>query len=331
MNVSSKPLFTLIVPVYNVEPFLEECLNSIKNQTFNDFECVVVDDGSTDNSSSICDKYANEDKRFRCVHKINGGLSDARNAGIEKAQGEYVLFIDSDDYISIRTLEVFVIYIQRYNTPDMICLGLESFGVTSYTYPFVKDETYIEGSRAVQKSYYERKWYEMAVNKVVKLKTITDNALYFRKGMKHEDTLWSYQLTQVVKTLVLVPETTYFYRIRPQSIITSITTIENIAHMMEVIRLMIDFSEQQQCLNKESKWYLMDFIVDFVVSNICKGEIAIEQKKNAYRKVIKEFQRIRSVSFLFSDYSKGVKLFALFGFLPHSFGFYLTNQIVVRL
>ena len=273
----------------------------------------------------------NEDKRFRCVHKINGGLSDARNVGVEKARGEYVLFIDSDDYISIRTLEFCATYIQKYDMPDMVCLGLESFGMTSYIYPFVKNETYIEGNSAVQKSYYERKWYEMAVNKVIKLKTVMDNALYFRKGIKHEDTLWSYQLAQVVKTLVLIPETTYFYRIRPKSIITSISSTENIAHMIEVIRSMIDFSEQQQCLNKESKWYLMDFIVDFVVSNICKGKIAIEQKKNAYKEAIKEFQRICSVSFLFSDYSKGVKFLALLGFLPHRLGFYLTNQIVIRL
>ena len=93
------PVISIIVPVYNVEQYLVKCLDSIKEQTFNDWEAILVDDGSTDKSSDICDMYQEKDKRFKVVHKENGGLSDARNKGLELACGKYILFLDSDDYI----------------------------------------------------------------------------------------------------------------------------------------------------------------------------------------------------------------------------------------
>ena len=92
--------FSIIVPVYNVEKYLEKCLESILNQTFKDFEAIIVNDGSTDNSQEIIDKYVNKDQKiFKSFKKENGGLSDARNFGIERAKGEYIVFLDSDDYI----------------------------------------------------------------------------------------------------------------------------------------------------------------------------------------------------------------------------------------
>ena len=91
---------SVIIPVYNVEDTLPRCVESVLNQTFPDWEAILVDDGSTDSSGRICDRYALEDTRIRVIHKENGGLSDARNCGLDVAQGEYVTFIDSDDYIS---------------------------------------------------------------------------------------------------------------------------------------------------------------------------------------------------------------------------------------
>ena len=96
-------LFSIIVPVYNVEKYIHKCIESFICQTYKDIEIILVDDGSTDNSSSIFDEYADKDKRIRVIHKKNGGLSDARNAGIEIASGEYILFVDSDDYIETDT------------------------------------------------------------------------------------------------------------------------------------------------------------------------------------------------------------------------------------
>ena len=91
---------SIIIPVFNVEKYLEECINSVLQQTFSNFEIILVDDGSTDSSGNICDLYSQKDRRIQVIHKENGGLSSARNAGLRIAKGKYVGFIDSDDWIS---------------------------------------------------------------------------------------------------------------------------------------------------------------------------------------------------------------------------------------
>ena len=101
-------LISVVVPIYNVEAYLEKCINSIINQTFSDLEILLIDDGSTDSSSDICDRYGSMDTRIKVLHKKNGGLSSARNAGIDLSKGDYLCFIDSDDYID-----------ERYIEPDM--------------------------------------------------------------------------------------------------------------------------------------------------------------------------------------------------------------------
>ena len=93
------PIFSIIVPVYNTEQFLDKCVSSILAQTYNDFELILVDDGSPDNCSQICDKYAQSDSRIKVIHKKNSGVSSARNLGISVARGTYIWFVDSDDYI----------------------------------------------------------------------------------------------------------------------------------------------------------------------------------------------------------------------------------------
>ena len=92
--------FSVVVPVYNVEQYLKECVDSILSQTFKDFELILVNDGSKDSSPAICDEYAKKDDRIKVIHKPNGGLSDARNVGTAAAKGEYVIYIDSDDYVT---------------------------------------------------------------------------------------------------------------------------------------------------------------------------------------------------------------------------------------
>ena len=103
-QLNSMPLISVIVPVYNVRPFLECCLKSVLKQSYSNWECILVDDGSTDGSDVICDAYTKIDPRILCIHKKNGGLSDARNFGIEHATGDYLFFLDSDDYILPNTL-----------------------------------------------------------------------------------------------------------------------------------------------------------------------------------------------------------------------------------
>lgn len=112
------PYFSIIVPVYNSSQYLNRCIDSILNQTYHDFELILVDDGSTDDSGNICDIYAQKDKRIRVFHQSNGGVSSARNKGIKEACGKYIAFVDSDDYLSQDKLEKYIVFCKE--EPDII-------------------------------------------------------------------------------------------------------------------------------------------------------------------------------------------------------------------
>ncbi len=116
-----KPLISIIVPVYNVERYMERCLDAVVKQTYKNLEVILVDDGSEDRSGSICDRYASEDARFKVVHHQNGGLSAARNTGIKKATGEYITFIDPDDSITEDYIEYLYNLINKHEADLAIC------------------------------------------------------------------------------------------------------------------------------------------------------------------------------------------------------------------
>lgn len=123
------PLISIIVPIFKVEQFLSRCIDSILNQTFTDFELLLIDDGSPDNSGTICDEYALKDKRIRVFHKKNGGVSSARNLGLDNAKGEWITFIDSDDWVKNNYLEKFC----NNLTCDLIICGHQKFGCSNET------------------------------------------------------------------------------------------------------------------------------------------------------------------------------------------------------
>lgn len=134
------PKISIIVPVYNVEKYLEKCVRSILAQTFTDFELILVDDGSPDSSGAMCDQFAEQDQRVKVIHKENGGLSDARNAGIEIATGEYLGFVDSDDYIADDMYELLYTNIVKEDADLSIC-GI--YDVYEGKEPVEKQQQYI--------------------------------------------------------------------------------------------------------------------------------------------------------------------------------------------
>ena len=120
-------MISVIVPVYNVEKYLDRCVKSILSQSFSDFELLLVDDGSPDRCGEMCDEYAKGDSRIKAFHKRNGGLSDARNFGIEKALGEYLMFVDSDDYIHEQMLETLHRLITENDADLAVCSAMDVF------------------------------------------------------------------------------------------------------------------------------------------------------------------------------------------------------------
>lgn len=121
--MTNSPLISVIIPIYNVEKYLDRCIMSIVNQTYNNLEIILVDDGSPDNCPQMCDDWAKRDNRIQVIHKINGGLAAARNSGMELANGDYIAFLDSDDYLDLETYETMLLDL-RENEADIISWGM---------------------------------------------------------------------------------------------------------------------------------------------------------------------------------------------------------------
>lgn len=229
--------FSVIVPVYNVEKYLAKCLDSILSQSFDSFELIVVDDGSKDNSGKICDDYAEKDSRVKVIHKANGGLSDARNAGTNVAQGEYIVYIDSDDYVLsddfLRTLY------DNINGADILLYKHQKFfdGSTemqpcTYSYENIDvNDTYVE---KLKKLVEGDAFYGMAWIKAFKRSIVVENNIIFEKGLLGEDMEWNYHLITNAKSLSVVDKPFIAYRQRENSITTS-TKLKNLTDFIYIL------------------------------------------------------------------------------------------------
>lgn len=122
----STPFVSVVIPVYNVEEYLLRCVQSVLTQTYDNYEVILVDDGSTDNSGKMCDEFARLDNRVRAFYKTNGGLSDARNFGTDKSKGEYVIFVDSDDYVSDEYID-YLVQLRKMYDADIAVTKLASY------------------------------------------------------------------------------------------------------------------------------------------------------------------------------------------------------------
>ena len=212
---------SIVVPVYNIEDYIRSCINSIVAQTFNNIEIILVDDGSIDKSGDICDEFLENYENIKVIHKSNGGLSSARNAGIEVATGEYIMFVDGDDYIAINAVD-YLMHIESLTNADIVQFRyLETEQINknvkveiSGKYELVND----------QKVFFD-KLYEIggeAASSCTKLyKTKLFDKIRFREGILHEDEYIIPYLFQEAKSIAYIPEQLYFYVIRKGSIIKS--------------------------------------------------------------------------------------------------------------
>lgn len=311
MKEYQSPLFSVIIPVFNVAEYLYECLESIAQQDYPFFECLIIDDGSTDASPQICDLYCDKDSRFRCIHKENGGLSDARNVGIDNSKGVYILFVDSDDYISPKTLSLLHDYIEKNNEPDVLCCNIQTFGKRIQGFPFSDKVILYEGNPNVQKSYYDRQWYEMACNKAVKRELVLSKKMYFLKGVKHEDTLWSFQLVLCANSVLLDPTITYFYRIRENSIMSSMKSVDNAKYLHTVFRCMADFAKKSKNTLSMTYDYLIDLMISSLISSVVKVDMPEDKKRYFFYAIYDDICLVNRFVFMFSDYSKGIKILSI--------------------
>lgn len=211
-------LFSIIVPIYNVEPYIERCIASLREQTYQDIEIILVDDESPDNCPAICDRYAQLDDRIRVIHKKNGGLSDARNHGFAAATGDYIIFLDSDDYIALDTCEKFAQF--TGSGADMLVgNAIVEGGVCDLT-QMAADSAVRTGQEYLKQACCQGKAHMAAWLNVYRRRFLLDNGLEFKKGILHEDEQFTPRAFLKACSVVNTGITFYHYIIRENSITT---------------------------------------------------------------------------------------------------------------
>lgn len=216
-------LVSIIVPVYNVKKYLSSCIDSILRQTYKNLQIILIDDGSTDESGVICDEYAKRDSRITVIHKINGGLSDARNVGIDNANGEYICFIDSDDFVRQTYIEDLLTAVLKHDADISVCLfekGINDNFKKIYN-QIQAEEIVLNSMDALKRLYNDELSVEMIVawNKLYSKKLF--EMVRFPIGKINEDEFTIPQLLYNANRVVIINKYDYYYFQSPNSIMRS--------------------------------------------------------------------------------------------------------------
>lgn len=234
------PLVSIIIPVYNVEPYLKECLDSIVNQTYSLLEIILVDDGSTDQSGVICDEYAEKDDRIRVIHQHNQGLSMARNAGMEIMTGEWVMFVDSDDWIDVRTISICMEEIQKEVSIDILEFACRDVFTHNEVDRIYLNTVLYSNVEALRKMVCENSVTGTVWAKLFNTEHIRH--LRFIRGRKHEDTPFVFEALFCTSQYKYISEVLYYYRREREGQITGqfseqkLDMLYNIEHLKEKYR-----------------------------------------------------------------------------------------------
>lgn len=214
-------LISVIIPIFKVEQYLQRCIDSVLEQSYDNLEIILVDDGSPDKCGAICDRAAEQDRRVRVIHKINGGLSDARNTGMQYATGEYFLFVDSDDYIHCDMIQYLYDCIKYSNAEIALC-GYDTFDESGKHIPveFQVENDYMEltGIEAARRiMFFHEPQMVVAWNKLTKRELWQNRS--FPVGKQHEDDFTSYQILYEANKVIVTNRPYYHYFQRNDSII----------------------------------------------------------------------------------------------------------------
>ncbi|MBR1849200.1 MAG: glycosyltransferase family 2 protein [Lachnospiraceae bacterium] len=288
-----KPFFTIVIPVYNTEKYLEECVESVIKQSFQELEIILVDDGSTDSSPLLCDALAKQDERIRVVHKKNGGLSSARNAGIQAAKGQYIGFIDSDDYIHPDMYQKMYDAIRGYHSKIICCGRYDVY--SDYTQMGLVPEneeviSYVEGIRSILT------WKGMdgsACDKVFE-STLFEN-LSFPEGELNEDVAVMYRLMEKAENIALVPTPFYYYRHRGGSITQSgfgKSMMDSLKHAREILQYMEEHIPE---LIPEASYYKTKILMG-VIFCLTNDEAAKRKEYGSlYKECVSELRQTKKI------------------------------------
>jgi len=306
----NKPLFSVIIPVYNVEQYLEACVDSVLASTYENLEIILVDDGSTDGSGEICDRYVDRDSRISVIHKVNGGLSSARNAGLDVIHGDFVSFVDSDDCVAVGLYETMVQKFERYDV-DMVVFGYSSFvDKPSRGKNVVVATTDIVYNRRDSLKFCVYKGVS-ACMKVYRREVF--DSVRFKVGVLAEDAYVLPSVIANIRTCLFTGYVGYFYRKNPDSITHRKYRPEDIDIILSTFRLVRIAMRNRSDLSQVSG-YRMGIVFGQYIEKWANNSIAdyfrfsgdLERVRRIYRFMLPHIQGNSLVS---DKRQKAIRLF----------------------
>lgn len=302
------PLISVIIPVYNVAQYLDECIKSVCSQSYENLEIILVDDGSTDVSGEKCDEWAQFDQRVIALHKTNGGLSDARNYALERMTGEYVTFIDSDDFVSNNYIEYLYNLILDAKAEISICDLVHYFGKDR---PFFQEESNrrtFSSSDGIVELLYQRSFLVSAGGKLYKKQCYTN--IRFPKGKLFEDSAVMYKIFETANQISYGNAKLYAYRHRDDSITTESFSIRQY-DIWDICKIISNhYSGAKDGRKEAARAYQSSAALRLVLNDTARSGIAYAEcvswlKKNAPRIIVdrrvRNKNRIALIMFILSQ------------------------------
>lgn len=250
--------YSIIVPIYNIENYIDQCIESLVKQTWHDLEIILVNDGSKDNSKKKIEEWAQKDNRINVINKENGGLSSARNEGLKHAIGDYIIYVDGDDWLALDLLTNINAHINKIGPIDIICYSyIEYYNPQAQRVrTFQINELVYNGPDFFKKSAFQ----VQAWNKAYKRSFLLKMGLYFLEGRLHEDISYTIPLCLCANQVSAIKQIGYYYRKNRENSIMSIVTEKNVNDFSHALCFTYNFIKEQKHLSYEfAKWITNGF------------------------------------------------------------------------
>ena len=286
-------LISVVVPVYNVEKYLDKCVESILGQTYKKIEIILVDDGSTDNSGIKCDEWSKKDDRISVIHKENGGLSDARNVGMNVANGVYITFVDSDDFLDLEYLEKLYNFIVEEKADIGVCNPYYYYESSR-----IEKRYHIVGKKIVDDALsmtirllYQKQYDTSAWGKLYRTKLFKENKIYYPKGKLYEDIATTYKVFLKANKIAFLNQELYYYRQRDDSIMRKEFNIKEMDYIENTKMLLESVSSINKSIQKAaiSRFVSANFAIYRKINdeeNYCNQIKYIQRNIKKYRKIV---------------------------------------------
>ena len=327
--------FSIVVPIYKTEKYVKQCVDSILSQSYTDFELILVDDGSPDNSGKICDDYAQKDCRVRVIHKQNGGAADSRNVGMKSAKGEYLCFLDADDFwLSKNVLQTMSDHVDKTQC-DVLTFGYRFYYDLKNEYsPDVQNDVSqydkLSNEDALDLLVKESRLNPAAWGMCIKNGFIKTNDLYFVPGIKSEDVEWAIRIYNKVPRIAVLDDKFYAYRKEREG---SVTAMINYGHLKNYCDIIDGGIELVKNSPEKIKTALMNYIVyQTVIATALlhrkSTKLNRSQKKELHKRIKSVFKNYIKTYHENKKVDLAKKVYSLCGYAITSFvlGFYLNHR-----